>query len=85
MVGFGNMQEISDEALVEIDKSHEWLDFSHIFGGRPVSDAGNLDWVHLYTTLQKDKTKVFNCRLFKCEFLHLEVEMVLFFGLSTEN
>ena len=74
------------------------MDFSHIPGGRPVSDASNLDRFHLYTTFQKDETKVFNCRLFKHAFL-LEVETVLledvkdlyhncmvsFFGLATKK
>src|SRR5882724_11500777 len=50
-------------------------------------------------TILKDKTKVFNCRLFECAFLCLEVEMVLpedvkdtyhnhmvlFFGLTAKN
>ena len=99
MEGFGEMQGISDEVSVEIDKSNKQLDFGHIPGGWPVLDARNLDQVHLNTTFQKDKTKVFNHNLFKHEFLHLEVEtvfpedvedpyhnhMIFIFGLVAKN
>ena len=54
MKWFGNMQEISYETSVEVDKPYKLLDFSHILGGWPVLDTSDFDWVHLYMTFQED-------------------------------
>jgi len=43
------MQEVLYKMSVEVDKSYEGLDFSHIFGSRPVLDTCNLNQIHLYT------------------------------------
>ena len=77
MEWFGDMWEVSDEMSVEVDEPYEWLDFSHIPGGQPVSDTSNLDWVHLYMSFQEDKAKAFDCGLFKGTLLCFELETVL--------
>jgi len=63
--------------LVEVNEPYKQLDLSHIPRHWPVSDAGNLDWVHLYMTFQEDETKVFDHRLFKGTLLCFKVETVL--------
>jgi len=99
MEWFGNMQEILDETLVEVDKPYKWLDLGHVLGGRPVSDTSNFDQVHLYMPFQEDEAEVFDCGLFKGALLCFEVEMVftedvedscynlvmLFFSLTAED
>ena len=43
MKGFGNVRKVLEKALVEVDKAHKLLDFSHISGCQPFSDACDLD------------------------------------------
>ena len=63
--------------LVEVNESYKPLDFGHIPRSWPVSDASNLDQVHLYATFWEYEAEVLNCGLFKGAFLHFEVEVVL--------
>jgi len=44
------MQEVLDEMPVEVDESHEGLDFGHISHGWPIMKASHLDRVHFYAT-----------------------------------
>ena len=84
--------------FLTVNESYEWLDFGHIPGGWPVSDASNFDQVHLHVTFWEDEAKVFDHRLLKGAFLCFEVEVVfledvkdlhhnlvmLFFGLTAK-
>ena len=77
MEWFGNMREVLDETLVEVDEPYKWLDFGHIPGGQPVSDTSNIDWVHLYMSFWEDEAKVFDHGLLEGALFWFEVETVL--------
>src|SRR5882672_1114082 len=76
MEGFGYVQGVLDEALVEFDEPHEGLNFHHIPQCWPVSDSRNFGWIHINTAFQEDEAKVFNHRLFKSALLCVEVQVV---------
>src|SRR5882724_9929854 len=71
------MQEVLDETLVEVDASHEGLDFSHISQGQPITNTGHLDGVHFYVTFQEDEAQILCHGLSECALLGLEVEPIL--------
>ena len=56
--GYG--REISDEAMVEVNKAYENLYVSPVLRGRPVIDSGNFNRVHLNLVLWDDQSEVLN-------------------------
>src|SRR5882724_10186450 len=71
------MLEILDETLVDVGKSHEGLDFSHIYWGQPVMNTSHLDGVHFYMTFQEDEAGILYHGLSEHALLSLEVEPML--------
>src|SRR5882724_6818105 len=63
--------------LVEVDESHEGLDFSHISWGQPIMNTGHLDGDHFYVTFQEDEARIIYCGSSECALLSLEVEPML--------
>jgi len=65
------------EALAEVDKSHEGLDFSHISQGWPIKNTSHLNGVHFYATFQEDEAERLYHGSSKHALLGLEVELIL--------
>ena len=53
-------REISDKAMVEVNKAYESLHVSLVLWGGPVTDSGNFNRVHLDLVLQDDQSEVLN-------------------------
>ena len=52
--GSGYSWEISDEAVVEVNKAYKSLHVSPVLQGKPIADSGNFNRVHLNLVLWDD-------------------------------
>ena len=58
--GSGYGREISDKAMVEVDKAYESLHVSPVLRGGPIADSGNFNWVHRNLVFRDDQFEVFD-------------------------
>ena len=75
--GLSVVREVPDELPVEVCEAEELLYVLPVSWGRPVGDAGNLDWVHLDVVVRDDHTEVLNRQLLKLALLRSQVELML--------
>jgi len=73
----GVFREVPDELLVEVGEPEEGLHLLLVHQSGPLSDAGNLDWVHGDRVVRDDHSEVLDRGFLELTLVRMEVELVL--------